>query len=161
MEPRIETLAEKKLVGKRVRMSLIDNRTGELWRSFLPRRKEVRSQVSSELYSMQVYGPDYFKTFSPAKEFDKWTAVEVTDFAAVPDDMDTFTLPVGLYDVFHYKGLSTNTRIYQYIYTTWLPASKYQLDHRPHFEVLGEKYKNGDTDSEEDILPPWSVSAQT
>ncbi len=32
MDPRIETLSERKLVGKRMRMSLSDNKTGR-WRS--------------------------------------------------------------------------------------------------------------------------------
>ncbi|GAB3171386.1 GyrI-like domain-containing protein [Telluribacter humicola] len=154
MEPSIVPLTEKKLVGNRLRMSLTDNRTGELWRGFLPRRKDVHNQISSELYSIQEYEPGYFKSFSPDKEFDKWAAVEVTDFEAVPDDMETFILPTGLYAVFHYKGLSTDTSVYQYIYTTWLPASEYQLDHRPHFEVLGDKYKNNDPASEEDIWIP-------
>lgn len=37
---------------------------------------------------------------------------------------------------------------------TWLPASDYNLDNRPHFEVLGEKYKNNDPTSEEEIWIP-------
>jgi hypothetical protein len=28
------------------------------------------------------------------------------------------------------------------------------LDNRPHFEILGEKYKNADPDSEEDVYIP-------
>jgi AraC family transcriptional regulator len=30
----------------------------------------------------------------------------------------------------------------------------YFLDDRPHFEILGDKYKNGDPDSEEEIWIP-------
>jgi AraC family transcriptional regulator len=40
MEPGIETLAEKKLVGRRMTMSLSNNKTGELWQSFMPERKK-------------------------------------------------------------------------------------------------------------------------
>ena len=34
MTPRIETLSEKKLIGRQLRMSLADNKTGEPWKSF-------------------------------------------------------------------------------------------------------------------------------
>jgi AraC family transcriptional regulator len=62
--------------------------------------------------------------------------------------------------VFHYKGLSTDTSIFQYIFGTYLPASEYELDQRPHFEILGDKYKNMDTESEEDIYIPIRLKTQ-
>jgi AraC family transcriptional regulator len=154
MEPQIQTLSEKKLIGKRLVMSLTDNKTAELWKSFMPRRKEIQNSMGSELYSIQVYDHSYFDNFNPGKTFEKWAAIEVADFDTVPHDMETFILPGGLYAVFLYKGLSTDTRIFQYIYTTWLPNSNYSLDNRPHFEILDEKYKNGDPDSEEEIWIP-------
>jgi len=154
MQPQIEILKEKKLVGKSLKMSLVDNKTGALWRSFMPRRKEITNAVSTDMYSMQVYDASYFDEFSPNKEFEKWALMEVTDFEEIPDEMTAFALIEGLYAVFHYKGLNTDTRIFEYIFTTWLPASKYMLDNRPHFELLGEKYKNADPNSEEDIWIP-------
>jgi AraC family transcriptional regulator len=68
--------------------------------------------------------------------------------------METYTLPGGLYAVFFYKGLNTDTSIFEYIHRTWLPNSNYLLDNRPHFEILGEKYKNADPNSEEEIWIP-------
>jgi AraC family transcriptional regulator len=50
-----------------------------------------------------------------------------------------------------------DTAIFQYIYSTWLPASGYALDNRPHFELLGEKYKQGSPHSEEEIWIPIST----
>ncbi len=35
--------------------------------------------------------------------------------------------------------------------TEWLPNSGYKIDDRPHFQVMGKKYKNGSPDSEEDF----------
>ncbi|MDP5096829.1 MAG: GyrI-like domain-containing protein [Flavobacterium sp.] len=35
-----------------------------------------------------------------------------------------------------------------------MPNSEYQLDNRPHFEILGAKYKNNAPDSEEEIWIP-------
>ena len=154
MKPRIETLTEKKLIGKRMTMSLSNNKTGELWKSFMPGRKEIQNNIGIELYSMQLYDHLYFNNFSPNKDFEKWASIEVTDFDTVPDEMETFILTGGLYAVFIYKGSSTDDKTFQYIFTTWLPNSDYLLDNRPHFEILGEKYKNSDASSEEEIWIP-------
>ncbi len=126
----------------------------ELWKSFMPERKKIEHPLNSLLYSIQEYPLNYFSPFHPATEFEKWSAMEVLENTGVPEGMEAFTLPGGLYSVFFYKGLSTDTRIFQYILGTWLPDSDYQLDQRPHFEVLGEKYKNGDPESEEEIWIP-------
>ena len=153
LQPRIETLSGKKLIGKRITMSLLNNRTGELWRNFMPRRKEIKNNLASEMFSMQVYdGVPDFNNLN--REFDKWAAVEVADFDVMPEGMESFTLPSGLYAVFSYVGSSTDTTIFQYIFGTWLPGASYILDNRPHFEILGEKYKNNDPASEEEIWIP-------
>lgn len=154
LQPEIITQPEKKLIGKRLIMSFADFKIAELWKSFLPHRKEITNNLGNELISMVVYKPGHFTNFNPTSEFEKWATVEVSDFNNVPEAMETFTLPAGLYAVFHYKGLNTDNSIFQYIFGTWLPASGYELDNRPHFEVLGEKYKNNDPDSEEDIWIP-------
>ena len=154
MEPRIETLAEKKLVGNRMLMSLSDNKTAELWRNFMPGRKEIKNSIGTELYSVQIYHQLYFTNFNPNTEFEKWATIEVTDFDTVPDEMETTILIGGLYAVFLHKGSNTDNKTFQYIFTTWLPNSDYLLDERPHFEILGEKYKNGEPDSEEEIWIP-------
>jgi len=155
LEPEIKMLTPKTLAGMHVTMSLAANRTGELWGRFMPRRKEITNTVTPDLYSLAVYG--WSVDFSdPHKEFEKWAAVEVTDFDALPDGMEALTLPGGLYAVFHYKGSSADIGIFHYIFGTWLlaNASTYRLDDRPHFEVLGSKYRNNDPESEEDIWIP-------
>jgi AraC family transcriptional regulator len=151
---RIETLLPKTLVGMKLEMSLAQNRTGELWRSFMPRRKEITNALGKEMYSLQVYGEDYYKAFSPANMFIKWAAVEVSDSGEVPEGIEVFQLQGGLYAVFSYIGPAGNPAIFQYIYSEWLPASGYGLDVRPHFEVLGETYKNDSPHSEEEIWIP-------
>lgn len=154
MTPRIQTTNEKKLVGKKITLSFANYKIGELWRSFLLRRKEIANNLTGDLITVAVYNPKYFADFNPTNEFERWAAVEVTDFDNVPKEMDTFILPSGLYAVFNYKGSSTDNSIFQYILGTWLPSSEYVLDDRPHFEVLGEKYKNNDPNSEEEIWIP-------
>ncbi|HYF01865.1 MAG TPA: GyrI-like domain-containing protein [Patescibacteria group bacterium] len=156
MQPHILTLPEKLLIGRHLTMSLAADRTPELWRSFMPQRKSITNAVSNDLYSMQVYDAAYdFKTFNPAATFEKWAAVEVSDFKNVPDGMETLVLTSGLYAVFkHRGGPATGFKTFSYIFGEWLPASEYELDARPHFELLGEKYKGNEPDSEEEIWIP-------
>jgi AraC family transcriptional regulator len=155
MQHRIETIDEKMLVGKRLQMSFANNRTFELWNSFMPRLKDIKNKTGKKLYSLQLYPPSFFNNFDPHAIFEKWALVEISDFETVPSEMEIFTLKGGLYAVFLYKGNSNGAAsAFEYIMRTWLPNSEYTLDHRPHFELLGEKYKNDSPDSEEEIWIP-------
>ena len=160
MTPEIETLTEKKLIGKRIKMSVVDNKTHELWHSFMSRRKEIGNNIGNDLYSIKEYDSSYFINLNPDALFEKWAAVEVTDFKTIPIEMETIILPEGMYAVFNYKGLSIDGSVFQYIYTKWLPNSDYLLDDRPHFEILGAKYKNNDPNSEEEIWIPIKVKTE-
>lgn len=135
MDNRIETLSEKKLVGKSQTMTYATNyKTVELWRSFMQRRKEINNCISTDLYSMQVFDSDFdFQKFNPNAEFEKWATTEVSGFDDVPEGMNTFILRGGLYAVFIHKGdASKAAQTFQYIFGTWLPNSAYVLDDRPH-----------------------------
>lgn len=154
MNPEIKAIPAKTLVGKRLQMSLLENRTAALWGSFMPLRNEIRNRVSSHLLSLQNYDPSYFVNFDPSRQFEKWAAVEVSSIEAIPEGLESLILPGGMYAVFHYKGMSNDPKIFQDIFTKWLPQSGYALDDRPHFEVLGAKYKNNDPSSEEEIWIP-------
>lgn len=154
MEPRLEELPEKKLVGKHLRMTLANNRTAELWQSFMPLRKNIKNSLSKDLFSLQVYDPTLnFKDFNLQTEFEKWSLVEVSHFEEVPEGMEAFTLEKGLYAVFIHRGLNFQST-FQRIFYEWLPSSDFALDQRPHFEVLGAKYINHSEDSEEEVWVP-------
>ena len=155
MQSRIEVLKPKKLIGKRLTMSLANNRTRELWQSFMPEKMKIKNAVSPDLYSMQIYDSQYFNNFNPETEFIKWAAIEVTNPDTLTEGMEFFDLEGGLYSVFLYKGAASNgPEIFRYIFGIWLPDSGFILDNRPHFEILGEKYKNESPDSEEEIWIP-------
>jgi AraC family transcriptional regulator len=144
----------------RMAMSFSDNKTGMLWKSFMIRRKEIKNNIGTSLYSMQLYGPRFFSNFNTKTEFEKWAAAEVTDFESVPDQMETFALEGGLYAVFLYHGAASDAAAtFRYILGKWLPASDYDLDNRPHFEILGGKYKNESHDSEEELWIPIKPKA--
>lgn len=156
IDPRIEEISEKKLIGNRLVMSLSEDRTKELWRGFMTRRKEIGNPVTTDLISMQVYDRLLsFSEFNDTTQFEKWAVVEVEDYKDLPSDMESYTLLGGLYAVFVHKGLPSDfPKMAQYIYGEWLPKSDYELDHREHFEVLGDKYRNNDPSSEEEIWVP-------
>ncbi len=156
MEPRITKLNSKLLVGKRLRMSIANDRTVELWQSFMPRRNEISQKASNFLYSVQVFDSEnYFSQFSPEAEFDKWAAVEVSGIDDIPAEIETLEIPEGNYAVFNYKGpASAALPFFQYIFQEWIPKSEYAVDNRPHFALMGEKYRGNNPDSEEEIWVP-------
>jgi len=155
-EPKIKNLEEKKLIGKKLTMSLANNRTVDLWKSFMPHKKEIKKMISSDLFSVQVYDSSLdFSSFSPTTAFQKWAAVEVSAFDQIPENMETLVLPSGLYAVFLYQGDPREfAPAFRFIFGEWIPNSEYELDNRPHFEIMGEKYKNDSPDSEEEIWIP-------
>lgn len=155
MEPRIESLPPSKFIGMSSRMSLAKDETRQLWQRFMPRRNEVENQVGEELYSIQEYDPDYFLAFDPMEEFDKWAAVRVSSSTQLPNGMRSLSTVGGKYAVFEYVGPASEAGDFiQHIFNMWLPVSEYELDHRPHFAVMGEKYKGEDPDSEEEFWIP-------
>lgn len=153
---KIEKINKKKLVGKSMEMTLSNNKTSELWQSFIIKRDLVKNRIDSNYISMQVY--DYSKsskTFNPNVGFEKWAVVEVSDFEEISEEMKSYELQGGLYAVFLHKGQpSTFYKTFKYIFEEWFPNSDYELDEREHFELLGEKYKNNDPTSEEEIFIP-------
>ena len=156
MKPRIELLSEKKLIGKSVDMSLAINKTPELWKGFMTQRKSIKNAIGTDLFSIQVYtNIGDFSNFTPLTEFKKWAAIEVENFDGVPENLQSFLLPKGMYAVFIHKGAPAEfQKTFQYIFGVWLPSSEYVIDDRPHFELLGEKYKNNSPDSEEEVWIP-------
>ena len=160
---RTENLSPKKLIGQRIITSFSENRTVDLWQNFMPRRKEILNNLTHDLISMQVYPESYnFTIFDPVIKFEKWAAIEVSDFDTIPDGMESFTLFGGLYAVFIHKGAaSTGPKTFQYIFGEWIPSSDYALDNRPHFEILGKKYINDDPASEEEIWIPIKAKGNT
>lgn len=156
---RLEQIPSRKLIGKSMPMSFTNNTTHTLWKSFIARRNEVKG-INKDLYSVQSYSNDFFAPFNPDIIFTKWAAVEAAEGSVVPDGMEQLILMGGLYVVFDYKGDGRNAAaVFQYILGSWLPQSHYVLDNsRHHFEILGEKYKQCDPDSEEEIWIPVQKS---
>jgi AraC family transcriptional regulator len=54
----------------------------------------------------------------------------------------------------HVGPASAAPRTFGYIFGAWLPSSEYELDVRPHFEILPEGYDAFAEDAMERVLIP-------
>lgn len=155
MDFKIVNVKAKKLIGKPLSMSFLENKTGQLWSSFMPRAKEIENKIGGERISLQVYSEEFMQ--NSTLQFTKWALVEVSHFGKIPEEFEKFDLTGGLYAVFHYKGNAMQAPVYfSKIFKECIPESIYELDNsRPHFEILPEgKYDPMNSNSEEDIYIP-------
>ena len=155
MKPRIIAFSEKKLIGCKQSMNYAAYNPVPLWQSFMPIKKEIQNVVSADLFSVQQFPDDFWVRFNPETTFEKWAAVEVSNLDNIPENMHSLIIPGGWYAVFDYKGDGSNApAFFESIFSDWIPNSAYMVDNRPHFEILGAKYKKGHPDSEEEVWIP-------
>lgn len=153
---RIEQIEPKKLIGFSTETSLADDKTFSIWNKLMPRLKETKNLVSADLFSLQIYDFKSFKNFTPNTIFKKYALVEVKNYDFIPDGFEKFNVQEGNYAVFLHKGTSAEFyKTNQYIFGEWLPNSVYQLDDRPHFAIMGDKYFGHENpESEEEVWIP-------
>ncbi len=122
----------------------------------MPERSLIADPAGPDLYSVEVYNSvHFFRQFNPMRPFEKWACAPVTGTAAIPETMEQLVIPEGEYAVFAYRAAwGPAPEFYRKIYTEWLPASAYVLDHRPHFARMGPDYNREDPESEETIWIP-------
>lgn len=155
-EPKLLTVSEKTLVGTRIRTSLAESRGGEIWRALRSQAAEVSDRVGTDFYSVRVYDPEYsFTKFDAAARFDKWAAVEVYKDPSLPDGFESHSIPVGQYAVFICRGtpaMASNT--FGFVFGTWLREADFDLDDRPHFEILDNNWNPFDESANEEVWVP-------
>lgn len=152
LNPTILFIEPKTLIGISMTMSLQDDTTAALWRSFMLQKKAIPSLADCDYYSLQIYPADYFVSFEAGRTFEKYALIEKQEGSVYPANWTDFNLLGGIYAIFQHR--SPDTRIFEEIYTQWLPQSGYVLDNRPHFEKMPSGYIPGHPDSEEDIYIP-------
>ena len=147
---------EVRLIGMCVRTSFVNDRTSEVWRGFRTVISTVRGRIDTDSYSVKVYGSQYsFTSFDPASEFEKWAAVRVSADALVPDGLESLTIPAGHYAEFLHVGpASAASKIFPDILGRLIPEAGFEIDLRPHFEILPEGYDPFDYGSTERVLIP-------
>lgn len=157
LQAKIIIIPSKKLVGMRMQFSLSKNTPAQLWRQFMPRRREIKNNINEDLISMEIYdGTLDVRNFNGNTVFEKWAVVEVSDFDDSPEGMETYLLKGGKYAVFLHKASERPVEeLFDYIFKTWLPAAEFELDNRAHFGVMGEKYYGPENpNTEEEIWVP-------
>lgn len=157
MDPKIIALEEKTLIGKSKRMSLNEDSTQELWKSFMPYRHSIPNRTDEMLYNIKVFDRGLgSENFSSSTTFVKWAAVEVDQID--PEEMsamETHLLSGGIYAVFLHRGPASEfNQTLQYIFKEWLPSSSYVLDDREHFERFTEDYRPPDPEAVEEVWIP-------
>ncbi|RXG20782.1 GyrI-like domain-containing protein [Leeuwenhoekiella aequorea] len=160
--PKIAKIEERKIIGVCLTTTQVDNDTSILWSKFMPRHKEISNRIGTHFYSLQKYPLNLdAKKFTPKTKFERWAAVEVSSFDSVPNEMQKTLIEAGTYAVFVHKGtVAQFAKTFNYIYTTWLPNSIYEIDDRAHFEFLGDTYYGpNNPESEEEIWLPIKKKA--
>lgn len=152
----IINISEKVLVGKKVKMSLVNDKTFVLWKNFKSQISRIKNRVDNKFYSIQLYSSDLdFKDFNSDTIFENCAAVEIYDSSEILEGMELFNITKGKYAVFTYMGIAAEAvKITRYIYEEWLPNSNFQLDNRPHFQVMDSNYKPDDPKAKETFWVP-------
>ncbi len=148
MKIEIVELPSRRLIGRSISMSFVENKTGQLFGSFMPMTKRLKMK-SAIIYDVRVYPPNYHLRFDPTRTFVKWVAVDAIDDPA-DVGLQSIDIPAGRYAVF---SEVSGPEVFQYIFSEWLPSSGYQLDDRPHFDELIPGEQPGTTQSESYYIP--------
>jgi AraC family transcriptional regulator len=146
MEPRIVEKAAFKVVGMKVETKMSENKIPGLWEQFLSRIHEVRQRSNEQdTYGISEYSDNYVDECSTY-----WACVPVSCFEEIPEGMVAKTVSAARYVVVTHKGkLQTMGNAFDYIHTTWLPKSGYELAEKDGFELYGERFLGGENEKSE------------
>lgn len=137
--PTFVMLKETKVAGLRGTTSLSDNQLPKLWEKFMHFHKDLFVAAGAG------YGICETQQTSYTKNGDVWFAAMV---GSPVDDFDCSSLEQkilqeGKYAVFTHQGTFANLfKTYQYIFGTWLPMAKEELDDREDFEVYEQEVQS-------------------
>ena len=146
-------LPEIQLSGLSRKMSFSKDETALLWKDFMISKSNL--SIPFELYDVGIYSENFFRNFDPNLKFEKWAALETKNLHEKPSVFQELLIPAGLYLRYRYKGHpKLVAKTYQFLLGQYLPTSKFNLDNRPHFALMGNSYKNDSSESEEDLYLP-------
>ncbi|BBH24515.1 hypothetical protein Back11_58600 [Paenibacillus baekrokdamisoli] len=141
-----------KLIGLATNVTLYDvqqNKTTiKLASNFLERRAEVINGINEkEVFGVSTDPENYNPETDP---FEFFIGIEVSANENIPDGMVYREIPVNTYALFTFKGPAENAgAVHDYLYSTWLKQSGYELSGLYNIEIYDER--NQGPDSEESI----------
>lgn len=116
-------------------------------------RSAMPERFGNRYFSVSQYPLEYFGHFDPSKEFVKWATMETPGNA--PDTMETLEIMDGTYAVFiHHGPAALAFKTFHRIFNEWIPNSEFNIDQRPHFEIMPEGYKADDPNAMEEVWIP-------
>lgn len=158
MNPRIETIDNKKVVGLRINTCVAKPiETIEMWSKFMPQRNKISNRSNNQYLSIQVMDPQLkLEVFTENTMFEKWAAVEVSNHDDNLVGLESYTISGGKFAVFTHHGPAQNFgQTMHKFFTEWLPSSGFQFDpERPRFEILEEDYVPTNQEAEEEVWMP-------
>lgn len=154
--PELVMLIEIRVAGLRGTTSLFDNRLPGLWEEFMRLHKDLFVTAGAGYGICETQQTVYTKDGDVM--FAAMVGSPVNTFDDLPPflPLDTKILRAGKFAVFTHRGTFTNLfKTYQYIFGTWLPAAKEELDDREDFEVYEREVSTFDApDNEVKIYIP-------
>ncbi len=123
-----------------------NNTNGEipaLWEAF----NRSYNTIAQKSKSMLCYGVCDGE-MDPEGRFHYTACAEVDSFEDVPAGMETKVIPEGNYLVYTYRGAIKDLgEFFNDIFAKFIPASGYEIDHRPQLELYDERFmSNGEFD---------------
>ncbi|MCU0431671.1 MAG: effector binding domain-containing protein [Cytophagaceae bacterium] len=90
--------------------------------------------IEKKIYEIKIF-EEVWNPENWNQEFNLWIAGPLKFNASIPEELEAFTLPGGLFAKFPYQGSLEENGIYHYIYTRWLPESIYEIGLGPQYEI--------------------------
>ena len=137
----IKKIADTVLIGLPLQMNLAQNKTPELWRSFMQSCSKNSYTPLRPLVSLQIYqaAEDYK---SSEAIFTKWAGFFASNSFEVPAFLQSVAISAGAYAVFDYNGGPAGAQaFFNEVFTISLPQAACKVDFRPHFEILHDNYR--------------------
>lgn len=156
-EVKIIEVAPIRLAGLSIHTSLSEGKVTGLWKEFRSIQKQFQNPKAHPSYSVSIYEPGLrMKDFNPDTKFEKWAAVQLAAEEELPKGINELIIPSGIYAMFVYQGTVRDFHATaRQFFGEWIPQSDYEVDDRPHFEILDERYLGPmNPESEEEIWIP-------
>lgn len=145
LEPMIVELREIKIAGIRGDVSLKDGSLPYLWEQFHKIHDTIPHTITNRRDFCICETGQTTYTKSGDAIYSEMIGTEIDSFEDMPDAIVTKTIKPGKYAVFTHLGSLFNLeKTYDYIWGTWMLATKKELDTREDFEIYTDQFQSID-----------------